>query len=238
MAVPYAVQAQFTDQGTSPWNEDGITLTSPGKVGVGEPTPSAQLHVTNNQSQISLLKVDDVSDTRMVVQADGRVGVGVTNPSDRMHIRSDVGQDPLRVQVDTATKLRVYENGGTSLGVNNASITPENGLYVSGDVKQSEDSNGMLKYMFRANCDSTPSIIREYNGTNITGTASISGNTGQCTITLPINVTNNFISATPIQVNLTNRTISCANLGSSIVCDLTVASTGAGVDGSFDVLVY
>ena len=74
LAVPYAVQAQFTEQGASLWSQSGTTLTSPGRIGVGQPTPSAQLHITNNQSQVSLLKVDDVSDTRMVVQADGSVG--------------------------------------------------------------------------------------------------------------------------------------------------------------------
>ncbi len=237
LAVPYAVQSQFTDEGTSPWNEDGITLTSPGRVGVGEPTPSAQLHVTNNQSQISLLKVDDVSDTRMVIQATGKTGVGTNSPSDRLHIRSEVGEDALRVQVDSATKLRVLSNGGTSLGSNNLN-PPENGLFVAGDVIQSEDSNGMLKYMLRASCSGSPTIVREYNGTNVAGSASITGNTGQCTIIFPFNVTTSFISATPIQVNSTNRTINCANLLNGVICELTVASTGADVDGTFDLLVF
>ena len=239
LAVPYAVQAQFSDGGTSPWNQDGMTLTSPGKVGVGETFPSAQLHVTNNQDQISLLKVDDVNDTRMVIQADGRTGIGPTSPSDRLHVDSDVGQNPLRVQVDGTTKLRVLSNGGTTLGANNLN-TPQNGLYVAGDAKQSEDSNGMLKYMFRATCDSTPTIDGEYNGTATAGTAGITRNSaGNCTITLPFNISSNFISATPIRaVAGDNRVINCVPFLSGMICQLSVGSTAASVDGSFHVLVY
>jgi len=166
----------------------------------------------------------------------GKVTIGTSVSSERLYVQSSGSEDVFRARTPDGTKFLLQSNGGSSMGI--SFPAPENGLYVAGDVKQSEDSNGMLKYMFRANCDSTPSITREYNGTNVTGTASISGNTGQCTITLPINVTNNFISATPIQVNSSNRTISCANIGTSIICELTNASSGADVDGTFDVLVY
>jgi len=262
LAVPYAVQAQYLAPGTatngdvlsfdgnnwvpasaggsSPWNVSGSTLTSPGRVGVGEPTPSAQLHVTNNTGQISLLKVDDVSDTRMVIQATGKTGIGTTGPTDRLHVRSSAGEDPLRVQIENSTKLRVHQNGGTSLGVNSPTNTPDNGLYVAGDVKQSENSNGMLKYMFRATCDATPTIDGEYNGTNVTGTATISrNNVGNCTINLPINIQSNFISATAIRaVSGDNRVIGCVPFLTGMVCQLSVGSTAASIDGGFHVLIY
>ncbi len=260
-AVPYAVQADFlapggassgdilkfngtnwapsASGGSSPWAKSGTTLTSPGKVGVGEPTPSAQLHVTNNTSQISLLKVDDVSNTRMVVQATGQTGIGTAGPSDRLHIRSETGENALRVQVGTQTKLRVFENGGTALGANSTS-TPENGLYVAGDVKQHTDSNGMVKYMFRANCKLTPTIMQEYNATNVVGTASITRNSkGNCTIALPSAIFPNFLSVSPVHaISGDNRIASCANFLAGVVCQVSVGSTGADVDGIFDVLVF
>jgi len=260
-AVPYAVQAEFLATGgasngdvlqfngsdwvpaalgsSSPWNQSGITLTSPGKVGVGEPTPSAQLHITNNASQVSLLKVDDVAATRMVVQATGRIGVGTTSPEARLHIDSNVDEDPLRVQIDGATKFRLFKHGGVAIGTNFPN-TPDNGLYVNGDVKQNSESNGMLKYMLRANCDTTPTIVREYNGTHVAGTATITRNSvGNCTISVPFDVTNNYISVSPIRaVSGDNRIASCVNLFSGMICQLSVGSTGADVNGDFDVLIY
>ncbi|MBK8111131.1 MAG: hypothetical protein IPK46_12755 [Saprospiraceae bacterium] len=62
------------------------------------------------------------------------VGVGTSSPSDALHIVGASNDDPLRVQVGTATKLRVFNNGGTSLGTNNAAGTPANGLYVLGNT--------------------------------------------------------------------------------------------------------
>jgi hypothetical protein len=63
-----------------------------------------------------------------------RVGVGTTNPSDALHIKGDTTDHPLRVQVGNATKLRVLKNGGTTIGTNNTSTTPVNGLYVQGNT--------------------------------------------------------------------------------------------------------
>lgn len=63
-----------------------------------------------------------------------KVGIGTTTPSDALHVRSNVAEDPLRVQVGSSTKLRVFNHGGTSIGANNASGTPANGLYVNGNT--------------------------------------------------------------------------------------------------------
>ena len=168
-----------------------------------------------------------------------QVGIGEDNPSDRLHIRSDAGESALRVQVDGSTKLRVRENGGTTLGSNHVNV-PENGLYVAGDVKQNSDSNGMLKYMFQATCDTSPTIDREYNATNETGTAGITRNSsGNCTITLPFNITDNFISATAIQaINGQNRVVGCVPFLSGMICQVSDGATATGVDGTFHVLVY
>jgi hypothetical protein len=61
------------------------------------------------------------------------VGIGTAGPSDKLHVKAETGQNALRIQVGSSTKLRVLSNGGTSIGSNNTS-PPANGLYVSGNV--------------------------------------------------------------------------------------------------------
>ena len=62
------------------------------------------------------------------------VGIGTSSPSDALHVVGAANDYPLRVQVGTATKLRVLNNGGTTLGANNVTGTPANGLYVDGNT--------------------------------------------------------------------------------------------------------
>jgi len=50
--------------------------------------------------------------------------------NDRLHIRSAIGENALRVQVGTETKLRVRSNGGIVLGSNNSGVT-DNNVYVA-----------------------------------------------------------------------------------------------------------
>lgn len=64
----------------------------------------------------------------------GNVGIGTNTPSDKLELISSSGQDAFRVRIGSATKLRVFSNGGTAIGSNNSAGTPENGLYVSGNV--------------------------------------------------------------------------------------------------------
>jgi hypothetical protein len=66
--------------------------------------------------------------------SDGQVGVGVSSSiNDRMHIRSSAGENALRVQVGTATKFRVYANGGIALGSNPSNIGANN-VFVSDSI--------------------------------------------------------------------------------------------------------
>jgi hypothetical protein len=67
------------------------------------------------------------------VLGNGKMGIN-TSPSDRFHVKALPGEDALRVQIGGQTKLRVLQNGGTTLGTNNESGTPENGLYVQGNT--------------------------------------------------------------------------------------------------------
>ena len=62
------------------------------------------------------------------------VGIGTTNPSDVLHINAPSNEDPLRVQIAGNTKLRVFSNGGVSIGRNNQSGTTTDGLFVHGNT--------------------------------------------------------------------------------------------------------
>lgn len=85
------------------------------------------------------------------------VGVGTSSPSDAFHVVSKPGADPLRVQTtlangNKATKLRIFNNGGTSLGQNNANGTPADGLYVHGNTGMGID-NPSEKLVVNGNID-------------------------------------------------------------------------------------
>lgn len=57
-----------------------------------------------------------------VNSAQGRVGIGTNSPTDLLHLNAAMG-DPLRVQVAGSTKLRVWNNGGTTIGSTNIPAT-------------------------------------------------------------------------------------------------------------------
>lgn len=76
---------------------------------------------------------DSTTGNLLSVLGNGKVGINA-NPSDRLHVRALSGEDALRVQIGGATKLRVFQNGGTTIGTNNVSGTPSNGLYVQGNT--------------------------------------------------------------------------------------------------------
>lgn len=225
LAVPYATQAQFlAPNGAS--TGDRLEFDGNNWVPVTPPYTGSSPWDVNGST----------------LSTSGIVGVGTSSPSDRLHVNADAGQDALRVQVDGNTKLRVLGTGGVSIGVNNPGVTPDNGMYVSGDVKQSTNSNGMLKFMLRANCDATPSIVRQYNGTNVDGTATISRNADlTCDIDMPIDVGNYFISVTPRYINANSeRYANCqpdTGVNTIMTCKM-FSGAGNNTSGSFDILIY
>jgi len=62
----------------------------------------------------------------------GSIGVGTSTPSAAIQIDAPLGVDPFRARIQSATKLRVHQNGSVSVGTNSAG--PDNGLFVSGDA--------------------------------------------------------------------------------------------------------
>ena len=101
------------------------------KAGFNE-TGDGKLYISNSETNNPLIWGDFAND---IAAINGKLGVGTQNPSDKVEIIADAGQDGLRVRIGTATKFRVFSNGGTSIGANNGGGTPANGLYVQGDIK-------------------------------------------------------------------------------------------------------
>ena len=90
------------------------------------------------------------------------VGIGVVNPTDKLHLNSATGQDALRVQVNSSTKLRVWNNGGTSLG--SLTTPPANGLVVQGTIQPLNNISAVNKIIIESTADS---IIVDAGGSQV-----------------------------------------------------------------------
>ncbi len=126
----------------------------------------------------------------------GNIGIGVTNPSDKLHINSAAGADALRVQVDGITKLRVWSNGGISIG---SPVTPPvNGIYVAGSIQPSSGIITPSKLVVESTGDS---IILNAGGSQVivasNGNITIKAN-GPGKIDIISNTSLNLTAATNI----------------------------------------
>lgn len=113
------------------------------------------------------------------------VGIGTAGPSDKLHIVSETGQNPLRIQINSATKFRVLSNGGTSIGTNNTS-PPDNGLYVLGNVLSDGVVTGISRVYAKGD------LLVGSNGSNVQGIKKITGTTSSNTNTSQIVFPNGF----------------------------------------------
>jgi len=83
-----------------------------------------------------------------LMAAGQNIGIGVIVPSDKLHINAATGEDALRVQVNNLTKLRVWSNGGVSVG------SPVNGLYVNGSIQPQSGIETPAKMIIESTADS------------------------------------------------------------------------------------
>jgi hypothetical protein len=233
-AVPYAVQAEFlaannANNGdvlqfdgsnwvgqalnlTTAWQDNGALVTTDKYVGIKTVAPSAVLHVDGPFGENDLLRIDNEGSNRFYVNASGRVGIRTDAPNATLHVSGAAADDPMRIQIGSATKFVVKNNGGTSIGVN--AFPPDNGLYVQGDVKQNANSNGLLKYMVYAFCSNgtasggnfapPASLNRSLNNVDSSAITITNGaNEGECVIHFPSNISQRYwsVSITGTEIN-------------------------------------
>lgn len=117
------------DSDSDPDNERITTMSlSSETVNITEGTTTAMLDLSPIATQWSNLTNDEIH------YSAGQVGLGVSSSiNDRLHIRSSSGENALRVQVGSATKLRVFANGGVALGSNPSSMEA-NSVYIAGNL--------------------------------------------------------------------------------------------------------
>jgi hypothetical protein len=162
-------------------NQPRVTVTADGKVGINNLVPEADLHVAG----------DTFIGPRGVLGAvNAKLDVNSTATGNTA--------DPLRVRKNGDIKFYVDSNGGASVG--SWDTPPENGLRVSGDIKQPITSNGIIKSMIHASCGFegfyTTEIIKSYNAVN-SGVFTITENGvfGECILTFPYDISQRYIHA-------------------------------------------
>jgi hypothetical protein len=117
-------------------------------------TSTSKLGTTNN---ISLRFYTNNAQRMIINSAAGLVGIGTTSPTDKLHINSPSGTNPLRVQVNGSTKLRVSSGGGVSIGSSTA--PPSNGLYVSGNTGIGTSAPESKLHVFKGSAGSVTADI-------------------------------------------------------------------------------
>lgn len=75
---------------------------------------------------------EETRSNALLVRKDGRVGIGTNTPASLLHLSATTG-DPLRIQIAGLTKLRVHNNGGTTIGA--LTTPPVNGMFVAGPIE-------------------------------------------------------------------------------------------------------
>ena len=176
------------------------------------------------------------------IETDGDVGINTISPLADLHVEGTTGGDLFRVRIDEASKLTVKDNGGTTIGGYN--LPPDNGLRVQGDIKQSNNSNGVMKYMVSiANCGSVNvSAGKSYNGINATPITVVNDNSlgiATCQITFGSNISNRFIMAhITTGIAEIGRSVSCAHANDFSVNCVVVDETGTDTTGSFDLFIF
>ncbi len=182
-----------------------------------------------------------LSDPSISITTDGDVGINTTAPVADLHVEGTTDGDLFRVRIDGQTKLMVKDNGGTSIGTLN--IPPDNGLRVQGDIKQTINSNGTMKYMATiSSCGSVNvSVGKSYNGINATATtvANDPGGVGTCVISFGHNISNRFIMAhITTGIAEIGLSVSCAHAGDFTLSCVVFDELGNQTPGFFDLFVF
>lgn len=92
-----------------------------------------KLYIENSDADASNALIYGEFDNNLL-RVNGKLGVGTTgSPSDKLHVVGTGSEDLLRVQLNSSTKMRVFNNGSISLGSNNTNISAGD-VYVASDL--------------------------------------------------------------------------------------------------------
>ena len=115
------VYQDVSAQNTSPyWSLSGNNNASSTTTKLGTTNGIDLRFFTNNVERLRILS------------SNGNVGIGSLTPTERLRIDGPSGINPVRIQVNGATKFRIDKNGGVAIGL--SVMPPPNGLFVAGNV--------------------------------------------------------------------------------------------------------
>ena len=187
--------------------------------------PTAPLFIVGNGD------VTNGNSNAMLVRKDGKIGIGTNSPTDRFHINTSASEDAFRVQVNSSTKMRVWNNGGTSIGI--ASTPPVNGLLVNGPIQPQNGIATPAKMVIESSADSIivnaggSQIIIAANG-NILIKTTAPGSKIEIESAGELKLTGNTINVTATSTLALNGALVRFNGGSTPVAKLGSVSTVSG----------
>lgn len=131
------------------------------------------------------------------------VGINTADPEATLHVKGSRAMDPFMVEYRGSTKLKTFQNGGTSVG--SQTIPPKDGLYVKGILQPDSGIITPKKLVIESVGKSitlkagTNTIVMDANGditiiNNSVGTIEIQSN-GKIDLSgNELNLTGNFIN--------------------------------------------
>jgi hypothetical protein len=132
--------------------------------------------------------------------------------------------------------LRLMTNGGRVVLVQNKSFTQLFSVEANGDVTQSRDAGGLIKFAIAAYCGDDDATIYRYYTHGIIPTVTAGASAGPCTIDVGFDPSNRYWTVTaPASGSL--RLASCAVSGGDLVC-VRQNIDGIAYSGEIQVLIY
>ncbi len=171
------------------------------------------------------------------------IGNPNTTTSSLLTIDTSGGESPLRAKINGSTKLIVRDNGGVSVGAN--ASAPDNGLMVEGDVRQPLDRHGFAKAGITFVCgNQSTNILDQFNNQNsdaIVVTSNLPED-GRCEISFPFDISDVFISATPIGGGAIVRGVNCTKNSNGTIdiieCNAYNPLTDVRADAVINLFVF
>ncbi len=117
-------------------------------------------------------------------------------------------------------------------------IFASSGIEFASKTQQPLAIDGQIKFMINANCASTASISKQYNGVNdLPATIVAGGINGLCTITFPFDISDRFYQVSSVE-DLIATNATCQTSGTDLNCARHRSSTGVLLPGQIMIMVY